>query len=195
MTVLSRPSRCRRALLLLCASLLGMGCRTLPDTPGRHAQEIYHGQLEIIQPADVVIAPLIDKSGGNHVPDLMLREAFQRNLIKRRYSALALPYTDSRVVNASYQPGALSEDAILQVTVHEWNMDRWKSNKEVRVNVEAWMLSGGGDTQLWGGRFEKTFYLEREMSNRPTEKGAFEATTEIIAAELLEIMPARTPKP
>lgn len=144
---------------------------------------------------DVVVAPIIDQSLEGGVPSLELRQAFQRNLIKRRYSALALPYTDRRVVNATYQPGALSEDAILQVTVREWDLSRWESNGEVKLNIEAWMLSAEDRTELWGGRLARTLYLPGRVADLPTKKGALGETAELIATELLEAMPARTPRP
>lgn len=183
------------APLTVCLGFVFAGCQSLPEPPGRNVQELYHGTLEDARPMDVVVAPIIDLSLDGGVPELELRQAFQRNLIKRRYSALALPYTDRRVVNASYKPGALEEDAILQVTIREWDLSRWDSNSELSVKVEAWMLSSADDVELWGGLLEKTFYLEREVRNRATQKGVLKETAEEIARELLEVMPARTPQP
>lgn len=193
----SSPRRVRAFLapLLLLVTLLGTSCQSLPDPPGQNVTEIFHGTLETVQPADVVVAPVTIEGKATAVPTMELRKAFQQNLILRRYSALALPYTDRRVVNASYKAGSLYEDAILKIVVKQWDMSRWAANKEVHVVLEAWMLASADESQLWGGRFEKTFYLKNEMANRPTEKGAFEDTAEIIASRLMEIMPARTPKP
>ena len=190
-----RRIRASFAPLALCAAFAVSGCQTLPEAPGRHVEELYHGQLETVRPMDVVVAPIIDLSVDGGVPSLELRQAFQRNLIKRRYSALALPYTDRRVVNASYKPGALFEDAILQITVRRWDLSRWKSSGEVSVNIEAWMLSAEDESELWGGRLVRTFYLAREMEGLATDKGALSMTAESIASELLEVMPARTPMP
>ena len=144
---------------------------------------------------DVVIAPVVDLSISGKVPELELRQAFQRQLIKRRYSALALPYTDRNVVNASYTTGALEEDAVLQITVREWDLSRWSSHSEVSVKVEAWMHDSRDDGELWGGMLERTFYLEQEVRNRPTQKGLMGTVAEDIATSLLEVMPARTPQP
>jgi hypothetical protein len=191
----TRRTRSLLTPLLLLAALLGSACQSLPDPPGKNVTEIFHGTLETVQPADIVVAPITVEGNAAVVPSMELRKAFQRNLILRRYSALALPYTDRRVVNASYKSGSLYEDAILKIVVKTWDMSRWNSNKEVAVVMEAWMLSSEDESQLWGGRFEKTFYLKNEMANRPTEKGAFEETANQIAEALMEIMPARTPKP
>lgn len=183
------------SLVILAPVVLFSACQNLPKPPGRNVEELYHGQLETVRPMDIVVAPIIDQSVDGGVPSLELRQAFQRNLIKRRYSALALPYTDRRVVNASYQPGALYEDAILQVTVRKWDLSRWKSNGLVGVNIEAWMLSAEDETELWGGRLMRTIDLSDELEGRATEKGALAETAELIASELLEVMPARTPQP
>ncbi len=198
MTFANHSNRRFRALLIpfmLLAALLGSACQSLPDPPGQNVTEIFHGTLEIVQPADVVVAPITVEGNAGVVPTMELRKAFQRNLLLRRYSALALPYTDRRVVNASYKSGSLYEDAILKIIVKKWDMSRWSSNKEVAVVMEAWMISSKDESQLWGGRFEKTFYLQQDMAHRATEKGAFEETAQLIASRLMEIMPARTPKP
>ncbi len=192
---IGRRIRASISLLALSSSLFFSACQNLPTPPGRNVEELYHGQLETVRPMDVVVAPIIDNSMDGGVPALELRQAFQQNLIKRRYSALALPYTDRRVVNAAYQPGALYEDAILQITVRKWDLSRWKSNNEVSVNVEAWMLSAEDGSELWGGRLVRTINLTREMEGRATQKGALAETAATIAAELLEVMPARTPQP
>jgi len=181
--------------IAFCAAILACACQSIPEVPGRNVEVLYDGQLEQVQPMDVVVAPIIDQSKEGGVPTLELRRAFQRFLIKRRYSALSLPYTDSRVVDAAYKPGALSEDAILQVTVREWDLSRWESNGEVKMNIEAWMLSAQDQSQLWGAKLERTLYLTSRPADLPTKKGALGETAEGIARELLEVMPARNPRP
>lgn len=183
------------ALLAPLALALVAGCQSLPEPPGRNVQELYHGTLEEVRPMDVVVAPVVDLSVDGKIPELELRQAFQRQLIKRRYSALALPYTDRRVVNASYTAGTLEEDAVMQITVREWDLSRWESHSEVAVKVEAWMHDSRDDTELWGGILERTFYLQKEVRNRPTRKGLMGDVAAEIAEELLEVMPARTPQP
>jgi len=190
-----------RSLSLLAHAALGAailaaaGCQGIPEPPGRNSKVLFAGSLEEVRPMDVVVAPIIDQSVEGEVPLLELRQAFQRHLIRRRYSALSLPYTDRRVVNASYQPGALYEDAILQVTVREWDLSRFDSNGELGARIEAWMLSAEDETELWGGQLEKTFYLANDLQNMATTKGALGIVAEDIAAELLEVLPARTPRP
>ena len=158
--------------------------------------ELHHGTLSRVQPSDVVVAPIINKTGQvDDIPGIELRRAFQSSLIARFYSAMALPYTDLRVRDAAYKPGSLYEDAVLQIVVNKWDLARWEEHREVVVDLEAWMLAPTDSTQLWGGQFKKTFYLGREMAHLATEKGAFAETAQLIATELLEIMPARVRQP
>jgi hypothetical protein len=178
--------------LLLGLSLLA-ACQELPKVPGRHVDELYRGGLESSQPADVVVAPVVDESASSRAPQAALRQAFQVGLVKRRYSPLALDYVDRRVVEASYSPGSLQEDAVFEVTVRDWDMSRWDTHGEVTVEVEAWMLGPDG-TELWGGKLTRKLDLSTERQHYPTTREAFERGCTLIADELLEVMPARSPQ-
>lgn len=195
MNVAPRTLASLAPLALWGAVLVGSACQSVPEPPGRNVEVLYSGQLEEVQPMDVVIPEIIDQSVDGNVPHLELRQAFQRSLIDRRYSALALPYVDRRVVNATYQAGARNEDAILQITVREWDRTRYDSTGELHVRIEAWMLSAEDQTELWGGKLERTLYLADEMKDQPTEKGALAGVAQRLATELLEMMPARNPRP
>ncbi len=156
-----------RLLPLLLGLFLAAGCQELPKVPGKNVDELYRGGLESVQPADVVVAPVLNESSSNRTPQQAMRQAFQTALVKRRYSPLALEYVDRRVVEAAYTPGALQEDAVLQVTIREWDMSRWDSHGEVGATVEAWMLAADG-TELWGGRLTRKLDLSRERQQYPT---------------------------
>ncbi len=178
--------------LLFGVQFLG-ACQELPKVPGRHVSELYRGSLESVQPADVVVAPIADKSADGRAPTDSLRQAFQSGLIKRRYSPLALEYVDRRVVEAAYTPGSLREDAVLQVTVREWDMNRWDTHGEISVVMEAWMIGPDG-AELWGGKLTRKIDLSSEREHYPTTREAFERGSVILASELLEVMPARNPR-
>ncbi|MCB9915812.1 MAG: hypothetical protein H6828_11810 [Planctomycetes bacterium] len=188
----SRLARLRLSLLGLGALLLA-SCQELPKVPGKYVSTLYVGGLESTQPADVVVAPVADESLTQRAPKAALREAFQSGLVKRRYSPLALDYVDRRVVEAAYAPGSLQEDAVLQVTVRQWDMSRWDSHGEVAVEVEAWMLGADG-VELWGGKLTRKLDLSTERQHFPTTREAFERGSVLIAEELLEVMPARNPR-
>jgi hypothetical protein len=182
-----------RLLPLLLGLFLAAGCQQLPKVPGKNVEELYRGSLESVQPADVVVAPVLNESTSTRTPQLAMRAAFQDALIKRRYSPLAIEYVDRRVVEAAYTPGALQEDAVLQVTIRDWDMSRWDSHGEVGATVEAWMLDAAGK-ELWGGRLSRKLDLSLEQQQYPTSVEAFERGCGIIADELLQVMPARNPQ-
>lgn len=183
------------AFLGVLGALFCAACEALPEPPGLHVEQLYTGRLEQVQPMEVVVAPILDESGHKLVPDRDLREAFQVALLKRRYSPLALEYVDRRVVEAAYRPGSLQEDAVLEITVRSWNLDRWESANEVTVEVEAWMLLSEDASQLWGGRLSRTIDLTVERERHETDVQALRKGCEVIAQELMEVMPARSPRP
>ena len=176
-------------------AFLTAACEALPEPPGLHVEQLYSGRLEQVQPMDVVIAPVIDESGHKRVPIGELRQAFQVALLKRRYTPLALEYVDRRVVEAAYRPGSLQEDAVLEITVRDWDLSRWDSAREITVEVEAWMLLAEDGSQLWGGRLSRTLDLALERDRHETDVQALRLGCELIAGELMEVMPARTPRP
>ncbi len=183
------------ALLLgACGLALTAGCHTLPEPPGFHVEVLHQGTLEEVQPIDIVVLPIIDDSGTGEVPKKELRDAFYTTLPRRRYSPLSLEYVDRRVVEASYNPGMLQEDAALKVMVREWDLSRWTSHARLTVVVEAWMESLEGE-KLWGGRLSKTLNLKQERERHETSYQAFQLACHLIAEELLEVMPARSPQP
>jgi len=173
---------------------LAAACHTLPEPPGFYVDVIHKGTLEEVQPVDVVVLPIVDDSGLGEVPAKELREAFYTTLPRRRYTPISLDYVDRRVVEASYGPGMLQEDAALKVVVREWDLSRWESQNRLTVEVEAWMLGQGGE-ELWGGRLHKTFDLRQERERHETSYQAFRLACQLIAEDLLEVMPARSPKP
>ena len=96
-----RPTAHRRVpflnfnTLCLSALLLLGACTSIPKRPGGTIETVPTGQLlEMKSPIDVAVAPIDNQSGVSDLPVAMLREAFHKGLIKRRYSPLGLEYTD-----------------------------------------------------------------------------------------------------
>lgn len=185
-------ARLRPAVLALSALLLA-ACQELPKVPGKHVDVIFPGSLRAAQPSDVVVAPVADESASGRAPIADLRSSFEDALLRRRYSPLSQEYVDRRVVEAAYTPGSVQEDAVLQVTVREWDMSRWDTHGEVGVELEAWMLAPDG-SELWGGRLKRKVDLSKEREHFPTTREAFERGSVLLARELLEVMPARNPR-
>jgi hypothetical protein len=171
------------------------GCTTLPEPPGRFVDVLYQGNLEEVQPVDVVVLPVINNSGNRDVPENDLRSAFYQTLPRRRYSPISLDFINRGVAEASYNPGALQEDAVLKVVVRKWDLSRWESDARLTVEVEAWMLSAVDGSQMWGGRLSRTLKLKEERERHETSYQAFLLGCQMIAEELLEVMPAHNPQP
>lgn len=207
------PKTIRIQSAALLALLALASCRSLPDPKGREVQVLYAGTLEAVAPADVVVAPVENRSETSDVPTRELREAFYRGLVKRRYSPIALARVDEvtltaeagpegdetgevGVTEAAYAPGTLEEDAVLQLIVKRWDTRLYDTQGIVDVEIEAWMLDGRRPTgpELWGGRLEKRV----SAGGRSLEAGELSARESIarqIAEELLGALPPRPVAP
>ena len=200
----------RRLLPLACLSVLpAVACRSLPDPKGDEVQVLYEGALEEASPVDVVVAPVENRSGDPDVPGDLLRESFQRALVKRRYSPLALEFVEQAieevevpsgdgegvVTEASYRPGSLGEDAVLRVIVHEWDDSLLDTHGIVDARIDAYMLDGAGGPELWGGRVVKRVNLTQYRTRAATDRALLAFGCDEMAEEVLAAMPARTPRP
>lgn len=185
------------AALALLVGALAPACHVTPDPPQRYVEVLYRGTLEEVQPNDVVVPPLLNTAGEPQVPEGVLREAFVRNLAKRRYAPLALEYVDRQVIEAAYAPGSLGEQAVLQVEVRRWDMSRFTSHAVIEVEIEAWMLDAGqpGRAELWGGRTVRSLDLSVDTARFASTRLLFESVCDELAADLLEAMPARAAQP
>ena len=161
-------------------------------------------------PVDIVVAPVNDETGEDMAPCDMLRAAFADALGQRRYSPLSLGYVSSALegqataagevgtpVPASYNPGTLGEDAVLRVSVKTWDMSTWHNERKLGVTIDAWMVDSTDPlgTELWGARYEKTLDMALTSNRYPVESVLMDHCCEVIAGELMDCMPARTPRP
>lgn len=176
---------------------LAPACHVTPDPPQRYVEVLYRGTLEEAQPNDVVVPPVQNTSGEPQVPEGVLRAAFVRTLAKRRYAPLALEYVDRQVIEASYPPGSLGEQAVLQVEVRKWDTSRFSSHAVIDVEIEAWMLDADqpGRAELWGARIARSIDLSTDTARYASARLLFESVCDDLAADLLEAMPARSPQP
>ena len=185
------------ALLALFAALALQGCNDLPKQKGMSVQTTSGSALEIKSPCDVVVAPVINAAGTPKVPGALLREAFQRGLVERRYSPLALEYVDRKVTNAAYRPGSLQEEAVLQIAVERWDTSYWDVNNSVIVKVNARMIdaTNPGATDLWSGRVDRRFDFGAQRERFASQDSMLRHVCAEIAAEVLAALPARTTAP
>jgi hypothetical protein len=184
-------------------------CRSLPTPRGSAVQTLYDGPLERAAPVDVVVAPVENRSSGDMVPLDLLRESFQKALVKRRYSPLAIEYVDqslrrsgtpgsvegAEVTEASYRPGSLGEDAVLRVIVQSWDDSLFSTHATITAELDAYMVDASGGPELWAGRLSKRVNLTSHLTRAATDRLLMGVGCDLLAEDLLAAMPARTAKP
>jgi TolB-like protein len=192
--VIRRQTRTFLALLAV-ASVLA-ACNTVPTRRGSSVEASPAVRIEAASPTDVAVLPVENASGSKRVPAKMLRDAFASGLVARRYSPLATEFVDQQVVDASFRPGSLREDAVLRVTVEGWDEKLWDTNTAVTVKMHAQLLdSKNGGAELWSGRIDRRFDLNRERNRFATEEPLRRLLCENVVAELLTALPARAARP
>jgi len=197
--------------VLLVPILAITSCRSLPDIPGTSVRVLYDGGgMSTKSPVDIVIAPVRDETGEGMAPCDMLRSAFANALVRRRYSPLSIEYVsatfeggdeavggDGTPIPASYTLGTLGEDAVLRVAVKTWDTTNWKYQRQLGVTIDAWMIDSmdPSERELWGARYEKMLDMHLKQNSYHIESALMEYCCEMIAADLMDCMPARTSRP
>jgi hypothetical protein len=193
-----RPSvlAARTALLGLCAASLLAGCQTQPRIAGANVQVQPEGRLAAVNPSDIAIAPLENLSPIADVPELELRRAAATFLPRKRYSPLKLENVDGALVGvepATYRPGTLREDAVLELTVHAWDTSLWDLRRTLIVDIEARLVesSGQGGPALWTGRLSQRFDLTSSLHETGSGSSLMQPACNRILEELLAPLPSR----
>lgn len=173
-----------------------IGCRQLPKTHGSDVEVLTSDGLTALNPNDVVVAPVIVLQEGADVPAESLRKAFQEGLVRRRYSPLALDVVDSGVVEASYQPGILNEDAILEIVVYSWDAKMWEARNSIDLDLEARILDARSPERiLWAARTTRRYDVRGNVSAATAEGLRYGRMCEAIARDIVTTMPARVVEP
>src|SRR5262249_15945831 len=165
------PSWLRRTSLLALAGAASLAaCNELPHRRGESVQTVSSDKLDKKNPVDLVVAPIDNKTGDDAVPVASLRDAFQKGLVRRRDSPLALEYVDRKVVDATYTAGSLKEEAVLQVTVESWDTSLLDTRGSLIVKIHARLVDAedSANGQLWGGFIDHRFDLETEREQFST---------------------------
>lgn len=186
----------RLHLSLVSLLTLAAACHQMPVRHGEEVQTPKSSLLEQRAPIDVAVAPVLDNSGNAALPKAELRAAFAGALVKRHYSPLALEMVDKKVVNASYRPGSLEEQAVFALTVERWDTHLWDTRNVIEVTLLARMLDPDNPAgELWSGRLEKRFDFTDVHEQFTTAAALTRNACQTIAAELLAAMPVRPAKP
>jgi hypothetical protein len=187
--------------VVLVASLAFAGvlaaCNELPHRRGEAVETSTNAKLDQQKPVDVVVAPVENVTGRKDLPLAAMREAFEKGLVRRRYSPLATEYVDRRVVDAAYTPGSLQEEAVLQVTIETWDATLLETRGALIVKARARLLDARNPTngQLWTGAIDHRFDLEADREHYSTKAAMLQHACEKIAEEILAALPARSAGP
>jgi hypothetical protein len=183
------------ALLLLVVSLVTGACNSnRPPTESTERIVVARG-LELVQPADIAVAPIQIALDTEVIPAELLRTELCLGLLERRYSPLDLAWVDSRVVEASYAPGEAPPDALLVVTILGWDASELTLSQTLTAKVRVRLFDGGTtDGELLYGSD-----IVRRMRLQPPGRGITTATAfhaeaaRRIALEITGDLPERDP--
>jgi hypothetical protein len=186
------------SITITCASsLLLSACYTVKQPPGATVQTVSTGKLEKKNPIDVVLAPIENASSNENAPLEELRDAFQRELVKRRYSPLSRESVDKALVDAAYKNGSLQEEAVLRVKIERWDSSLWESHTALLVKAEVHMLDArdSSDGDLWTGKIDHRYEFGAYREKFGSDEALLEFACRQIADEILAALPARTTAP
>lgn len=193
-----RPLLMIRSLPLLALVFLTQACQQLPEPRGRDVRVMEVGRLEQLNPNDIVVAPLqMASEDGLSVPEMGLRQAFVRALIRRRYAPLSLEYVDSGVVEASYRTGILDEDAVCEIIIHDWNDGMWEGRRAITGDLEVRIVDPADPLGpvLWSARLARRFDFAGDDVEHISPEVQYDLALAHIAQEILAVMPARRAEP
>lgn len=191
------------ALLLLALA----SCRNLPSAIPAVPPQVEGGAtpaLARLNPSDVVVAPIEFAAEGITAPESALREAAAMTLAEHRYAPLSIAFVDGTlppgggagVMEASYRPGTLGEDAVLRTVVHGWDTSDWRSKRWLEVDLEFVLESpSAAQGVLWTARCTRRFDLRTEVRLAVNEAGRQEAACREIVKWTFSGLPDRTVRP
>ena len=198
-------------LAAVISALTLTACQTTPRLAGRDTQVLTQGRLAALNPTDVAVAPVVLASMEVTAPVLHIRRAAQNALAKRLYSPLSSEIVDQSLgggheevpvftpstVNASYVPGELGEDAVLEIFVERWDASNWDIRRSVDVAVEVRMLDprDPAAAELWAARIDRKFDFTGDSATRLGGGKALQNACDKIFRELMAKLPARDPEP
>jgi hypothetical protein len=194
--VFHRSSASASVSTVLALAVLAGGCKSSHLPRGADNENLVVGRLKQVNPTDVAVLPVGNSTGKEGLPLEVMRRQFQDVLADLRYSPLALDYVDSRVVEASFAPGALKEDAILQVQVTRWDDSTWGLNSRLTIEADVYLLDAQQPdvvSALWGGHVTRRLDMANERTITATSGELMERTMETFARDVLASLPSRNP--
>mgnify|MGYP001827469888 CR=1 FL=1 len=194
----SRPRRSMRLLVPVLVAALAAACTTPPKLPpGADNPGLSDRGLREVNPLDVAVLPVTNQTGLSGLPLDELRRCFHQGLVERHYSPLALDYVDGRATEASYQPGASEENAVLEVVLTGWDDRHWKTHARLVIDADVWLRDAArpeADAVLWGGHVSRTLEMGKVRDVVVGEQALLDRTVTQFAEEVLASLPARRPE-
>jgi hypothetical protein len=157
------------------------------------------GRLKSVNPLEVVVPRIENKTGKPDLPLSVMRDDFQKGLIALRYSPLSLDFVDRNVslAEASYSPGALGEQATLKVVLTNWDNSRWSSHATLVVDADVYLLDAKDPDPahaLWGGHTTRTVDLSRQRQQFISDEAMLRRAVELTVDGILVALPSRDPE-
>ncbi|MCC7012605.1 MAG: hypothetical protein IT454_08600 [Planctomycetes bacterium] len=187
----------RRALLAVLCSVpaIAVSACIAPQYPlGADNDQLSVGRLRSVWPVEVVVPPVKNVSGEDDLPLERFRSELRRGLVHRRYTPLAQGFVDRSITEASYRPGSLGEQAVLEVTITGWNTSRWRSHAALTVDLDIVMLDATDpdpSKALWGGHATRNVDLSRERNSYLSEAALLDRAVEVAVEGVLASLPRR----
>ena len=213
----SQVFRAAGGVLVLAAVISALtltACQTTPRLAGRDTQVLAQGRLASLNPADIAVAPVILASADITAPVAHIRRGAQYGLATRLYSPLSSQIVDQSIgggidangapavftpgtVNASYVPGDLAEDAVLEIFIERWDATNWDIRRSVDVAIEVRMIDPRDPTgpELWAARIDRKFDFTGTIETRTAGSKATQDACNKIFRELMAKLPARDIEP
>lgn len=201
----------RRCSAVLTLALLG-ACQSPP--PARVFPAFTTAPaLATLRPANVAVLPVEDGSEGRRATPFLpfVRQELNRQIIDRRYSALAEATVDASIRgSAEYaaaktsgtpivEPALLqklaghsAEDATLAVRIDYWDDSSLVSSKRLYFRLRATLVASNGQ-QLWYGNLGGEAKAGGAGAAPLDRDGMVRSCAEIIVRELLQQLPERAP--
>jgi len=152
----------------------------------------------------VAVLPVEVAPGVLGAPAEMIRDSAARALVRRRYSPLAMDVVDETIAmsasagggvqEASFSPGALGEDAYLEVAVERWEMPDWMALRSIDASITAKLIDPRNPEgpALWEARLNREFRFSLDGGTASsTDRDLRDACDEVLRT-LLSTLPGRT---
>ena len=165
------------------ALALAAGCNQA-NRQGEHAVAPI-GELASPHVVDVAVAPVVDRTG--RLDAGALRTGLQHALVDRLYSPLSLEWTDARWTEAGWSPGEDGADALLEVTVIEWDTTYLSTRGFVNAVIEARLRAPEEGSSLWAA------VIRRRVEVEPEGDGLAERAARAAADAVGAALPERDP--